>query len=154
MNRNQNRTDKSYPAVQLIGGSHRQQQAYRWMLLLLITMLMVAVAPRSMAGQQAVGLDTTVQYLITYVKQSDVIFERNSSRYSGEEAAQHINKKYQHYKDDIDTPEKFIKLCATGSLMTGKPYFIITPGGEQMPSSEWLKTELAVYRLRNEYGAP
>jgi len=138
----------------LIEGAHRQQQAFRWMMFLLLMMLMVAMAPRSMAGQQTVDLDATVQYLITYVQESDVVFERNSSRYSGEEAAQHINKKYQHYKDDIDTPEKFIKLCATGSLMTGKPYFIITSGGEQLLSSEWLQTELAVYRLRTEYGAP
>ena len=39
------------------------------------------------------------------------------------EAAEHINKKYRHFRDDIDTPEKFIELCATGSLMTGKAVF-------------------------------
>ncbi len=77
-------------------------------------------------------------------------FERNRSRYNGSEAAKHINKKYEHFKDEIDTVEKFIELCATGSLMTGKPYVIITGQGEQLPSSDWLNSELQNYRLRNK----
>jgi hypothetical protein len=132
----------------------REDQAHMpyWPLLWLVTMLLVVVSPWSMAARQAEDLDMTVQYLITYVKESDVTFERNSSRYTGREAAEHINKKYLHFKDDIDTPEKFIEICATGSLMTGKPYFIITGQGEQLPSAEWLNTELSIYRLRNEHG--
>ena len=129
-------------------------QMLSWQVLLLATMVLVVMSPWSMAARHTDDLDATVQYLIAYVKESDVIFERNTSRYNGREAAQHINKKYQHFKDDIDTPEKFIELCATGSMMTGKPYLIITPQGEQLPSSEWLNTELAVYRLRNKYGSP
>ena len=132
----------------------REDQAHMpiWPLLLLLTILLAVVSPWSMAARQAEDLDATVQYLITYVKESDVTFERNSSRYTGSEAADHINKKYRHFRDDIDTPEKFIELCATGSLMTGKKYFIITGQGEQLPSGEWLKNELSVYRLRNEHG--
>lgn len=132
----------------------REDQARRscWPLLLLVSLLLAAVSPWSLAARQADDLDAAVQYLIAYVKESDVTFERNSSRYSGAEAAAHINKKYRHFKDDIDTPEKFIELCATGSLMTGKPYFIITGQGEQLPSGEWLNAELSVYRLRNGHG--
>jgi hypothetical protein len=131
-----------------------RSQMLSWQILLLVTVVLVVMSPWSMAARHTDDLDATVQYLITYVKESDVIFERNTSRYNGGEAAQHINKKYQHFKDDIDTPEKFIELCATGSLVTGKPYLIITPQGEQLASSEWLNTELAVYRLRNKYGSP
>jgi hypothetical protein len=123
-----------------------------WPLLLLLTILLAAVSPGSMAASPAEDLDATVDYLITYVKESDVLFERNFSRYSGREAAQHINKKYLHFKDEIDTPEKFIELCATGSLITGKPYYIITGQGEPLLSSEWLNAELSVYRLRNGHG--
>ena len=123
-----------------------------WPLRLLLVLSIAAVSPCSMAARQAEDLDATVQYLITYVKQSDVTFERNTRRYTGREAAEHINNKFQHFRDDIDTPEKFIELCASGSLMTGKPYFIITQQGEMMPSGEWLNAELRVYRLRNEQG--
>jgi len=121
---------------------------------LLFTIIFFLIVPRTMAGQPAEDLDATVRYLIAYVQESDVTFKRNSTRYNGVEAAEHIDRKYQHFKDDIDTPEKFIELCATGSLMTGKSYFIITRQGKQLPSSEWLHTELAAYRLRNEYTGP
>lgn len=137
--------------ARVAGRQYRPVQAFHWQLLLLAMILMVVIVPRSMAGQQTDDLDSTVQHLITFVKESDVTFERNRSRYNGSEAAKHINKKYEHFKDEIDTPEKFIELCATGSLMTGKPYVIITKEGEQLSSSEWLYTELQVYRLRNEY---
>lgn len=132
----------------------REGQAHRpyWSQLLLATILLVVASPWSLAAMQAEDLDTTVQYLITYVKESDVTFERNSGRYTAREAAEHINNKYQHFRDDIDTPEKFIELCATGSLVTGKPYFIITSQGEQLPSSEWLNAELSIYRVRNGHG--
>lgn len=132
----------------------RQVAVFHWQLLLLAAMLLIMIAPRAMAARQAEDLDTTVRYLITYVKQSDVTFERNFSSYNGTDAAAHINKKYQHFKDEIDTPEKFIELCATASLMTRKLYLITTKQGKQQPSSEWLNTELAVYRLRNEYTGP
>ena len=115
-----------------------------WPLLLLLAW--------SMSASAAEDLDATVDYLITYVEESDVSFERNSSRYSGREAALHIDRKYRHFKDEIDTAEKFIELCASGSLITGKPYYIITAQGERLPSSEWLHTGLSVYRLRNENG--
>lgn len=136
------------------GEQYHPAQALHWQLLLLAALLLIMIAPRAMAARQAEDLDATVQYLITYVKESDVTFERNFSSYNGTDAAAHINKKYQHFKDEIDTPEKFIELCATASLMTHKPYLVTTKQGKQQPSSEWLNTELAVYRLRNEYTAP
>ena len=142
------------PMMALVAGKqYRPVPAFHWQLLLAM-ILMVMIAPGSVAGQQTEDLDTTIKHLITYVKESDVTFKRNTSHYDGSEAAQHINKKYQHFKDDIDTVEKFIELCATGSLMTGKPYFIITEQGEQLQSSEWLNTELQSYRLRNEPTGP
>jgi hypothetical protein len=141
------------PAL-LAGGQNCLLQAFRWQQLLLFTLVFFVIVPRVLAGQQAEDLDATVEYLITYVKESDVAFERNSTRYNGIEAAEHINMKYRHFKDDIDTPEKFIALCATGSLVTGKPYFIITREGEQLPSSEWLNAALAGYRSRYAHTGP
>jgi hypothetical protein len=144
------KTGRTPMMAMVAGRQYRPVQAFHWQLFLLAMILMVVIVPRSVAGQQTEDIHATVQHLITYVKESDVTFERNTTRYSGSEAAQHINKKYQHFIDDIDTVEKFIELCATGSLMTGKPYFIITEQGEQLPSSEWLNNELQSYRLRNE----
>ena len=148
------KTGRTPMMARVAGRQYRPVEAFHWQLLLLAMMLMVVIVPRSVAGQQTDDLDSTVQHLITFVKESDVTFERNRSSYNGSEAAKHINKKYEHFKDEIDTVEKFIELCATGSLMTGKPYVIITEQGEQLPSSEWLNTELQSYRLRNEPTGP
>ena len=148
------KTGQTQLMARVVEGKYRPVQAFQWQLLLLATILLIGVAPRAMAGQQTENIEATVQYLISYVKEADVIFQRNSTRYTGNEAAEHINRKYQHFKDDIDTPEKFIELCASGSMMTGRPYLIITKQGEQLPASEWLNTELAIYRLRNEYAGP
>jgi hypothetical protein len=128
--------------------------AFHWPMLMLVATLLIVIAPRIVAAQQTEDIEATVQYLITYVKEADVAFQRNTTRYTGSEAAEHINRKYQHFKVDIDTPEKFIELCASGSLMTGKPYLVITKQGEQRLASEWLNTELESYRHRNERTTP
>jgi hypothetical protein len=118
-------------------------------LFLLTLLVLLLTAPVSAAAQQSEDLDTTIQHLITYVRESDVTFERNISRHDSVEAAAHIEKKYQHFRDDIDTPEQFIERCATASLVTGKQYLIIDSQGDEIPAGEWLNTELARYRLQN-----
>ena len=123
-------------------------QRSSWLLLLTLMISGLSV-PVTAAGQQAEDLDTTIQHLITYVRESHVNFERNISRHDSVEAAAHIEKKYQHFKGKIDTPEQFIELCATASLVTGKQYFIIDEQGNEMPSGDWLNAELVRYRLQN-----
>ena len=119
-----------------------------WLLLLALAGFLLT-APVSAANQQAEDLDTIIQHLITYVKESNVTFERNISRHDSVAAAAHIEKKYQHFRDKIDTPEQFIELCATASLVTGKQYLIIDGQGDEIPAGEWLNTELVRYRLQN-----
>ena len=119
-----------------------------WLLLLTVVFLLLT-APVSAAAQQVEDLDATIQHLITYVRESDVTFERNISRHDSAEAAAHIEKKYRHFRDEIDTPEQFIERCATASLVTGRQYLIIDSQGDEIPAGEWLNTELARYRQQN-----
>lgn len=107
------------------------------------------VSYSSAAAMQAGEPEATIQHLIAYVSGSDVMFERNFSRHNAIEAAAHIERKYQHYRDRIESPEQFIELCATDSLVTGKPYLIIDGQGNAMPAAEWLNTELLRYRNQN-----
>jgi hypothetical protein len=99
-------------------------------------------------SEQIGTVDMTVLHLINYVSESDLTFIRNSDRYTSVEAADHMNKKYRHFKEDINTAEEFIDLCASRSLLSGKPYIVINEQGEQVRTSEWLQTELADYRAR------
>jgi hypothetical protein len=110
--------------------------------------LSVLTAPAIAEATQTEPLDATVQYLIGHVSGSGLTFIRNNSRYSAAEAAEHMHRKYEHFKDEIRTPEDFIARCATRSLLTGKPYLIITAQGEEIPTSDWLGRALQEYRAR------
>ena len=100
-------------------------------------------------GVQAEPVDRIVQHLIAYVAQSDLTFIRNSKQYTAKEAAEHMQKKYEYYRNDIETPESFIELCATRSVLSGEPYLIINEQGEKIRTSEWLLKELQEYRNSN-----
>lgn len=88
----------------------------------------------------------TIEYLIKYVSQSDMTFVRNFGEHSPQKAAKHIRKKYDHFLDDINSPESFIALCATKSLMTGRDYTVTDPQGNISKTSDWLLGALETYR--------
>ena len=134
------------PGVAVINRQAMLEPVFHWLLLLTLPLVLMLTASNSVAAQQAEDLDGTIQYLITYVRESGVTFERNFGSHDSVEAASHIEKKYQHFKDEIDTPEKFIELSATASLVTGKKYRVITEQGEEIPAGEWLNAELDRYR--------
>ena len=92
--------------------------------------------------------DATIRHLINHVAGSDMRFVRNDSEYTPEEAASHMQKKYRHFRDDIDTLEDFIELCASKSLLSGEPYRVIDPKGNERNTSDWLRNELAIYQAR------
>jgi len=102
-------------------------------------------APLSQGGQPT-RLEETVEHLIAYVARSDLTFVRNSQKHTGKEASEHMRKKYAHFKGKIRTPEDFIDLCASQSLLTRKPYLVVNEKGEAVSTKEWLTAELAVYR--------
>ena len=60
-------------------------------------------------------------------------------------------KKYDYFKDEIKTPEDFIRLSATRSLISGRPYMVKTKTGQQMKSETWLLEALDAYR-QNQHG--
>jgi len=107
------------------------------------------LTPCLLRGEQIDTVDKTVQHLIGHVSESSLIFIRNADKYTSVEAAKHMNTKYQHFREDIQTAEDFIELCASRSLLTGQPYLVINEQGEQVRTSEWLEAELADYRARN-----
>ena len=93
--------------------------------------------------------EKTVLHLIDHVAESGLTFIRNNDSYTAAEAARHMNKKYQHFRKDINTAEDFIERCASRSLLSGKAYLVINEQNEHVRTSEWLELELADYRERN-----
>ena len=57
-----------------------------------------------------------------------------------------MRRKYDHFKDEIKTQEEFIRLAASESIMSGKPYMVRTKDGKLMKSATWLLEALEDYR--------
>ena len=86
-----------------------------------------------------------IEYLLASVAGSELQFVRNGKAHSGSEAVKHMRRKYEHFADRIHSPEEFIELAATKSMLSGKEYTVRSNEGE-IPTAEWLHTILAEYR--------
>ena len=96
----------------------------------------------------------TVDYLIARVEKSDWKFVRNGDDHSGKEAAEHMRRKYNHFKKEIKTPEDFIEKCAAKSELSGKPYMVKKPDGTMVKCQDWMKAMLEERRKGNERLGP
>ena len=114
---------------------------FRSPLLVLIASLAFACPAKS-----AESLDQTIRYLIDCVANSKATFIRNGASYTPAEAAEHIKAKYAHFKKDIRTPEDFIRLSASKSILSGKPYLVRLPDGKEMHLEAWLTDALKQHR--------
>lgn len=94
-------------------------------------------------------MQNEITHLLSFVKNTQCQYERNGTSHTGVEAVEHIQTKYNYFKDEIDSAEKFIKLSATKSTMSGKYYMIRCEGRSKVKSQEWLLQELTSYRNRS-----
>ena len=91
-------------------------------------------------------LNETIGHLLDYVANSDCAFIRNGSSYNSKEAAAHIKVKYDYFQKEIKTAEDFIRLAASKSEFSGRPYLVRTKDGTEMKSADWLGGVLNDYR--------
>jgi len=94
----------------------------------------------------AESLDESINYLLNYVAKSDATFIRNGQSHTSQEAVDHIKAKYEHFKNEIKTPEDFIRLSASKSLLTGQPYLVRSKDGKEMHLDAWLTDALKKHR--------
>jgi len=105
-----------------------------------------ALAQSEDADANTLELKATCEHLILAVENSGLTFIRNNNRATGDKAAQHIRRKYEHFQDEITSPEEFIEFTATRSLMTGKAYEVVLADGQRMPLKDWMLGILQLYR--------
>jgi hypothetical protein len=91
-------------------------------------------------------MQSEIDHLIVYIRNSDCKFIRNAKEHSSEEAVEHILKKFDYFKARITTTEQFIDYCAAKSTLSGKSYKIGCPGQEAVESKQWLLKELNKFR--------
>lgn len=84
-----------------------------------------------------------IMQLITYIKTLEgASFIRNGSKYSCEEAAKHLQSKWEKHNDKIKTAEEFIQKLASHSGMSGEEYQIQFADGTTKPTAQVLLQEL------------
>ncbi|MEO5702501.1 MAG: DUF5329 family protein [Gammaproteobacteria bacterium] len=96
-------------------------------------------------AQAAENLQKTIKHLLAVVANSNHTFIRNGEAHTGKEAAQHMQAKYKHFKHKIKTPEDFIRLAASKSIMSGRPY-LVKIGSKEIRADRWLLSVLEEYR--------
>jgi hypothetical protein len=102
----------------------------------------------SLATARADPLQDEIAHLIDFVRHSSCTFIRNGTEYDGPAAADHVQAKYDYYKDDIKTVEQFIERAASKSVMSGKPYEVRCADGKTIPAADWIRAEDSAYRTR------
>lgn len=89
-----------------------------------------------------------VNYLLRYIGDSGCKFKRNGSWSDSKTAEAHVRRKYDFLvaRSRVDSTQDFIDGAATESSLTGRPYEIRCGDAPSIPSSLWLRDELARYR--------
>jgi hypothetical protein len=118
----------------------------RHYLRLVILLALLGFCTHSAIAEQ--DLESAIEYLLNYVKNADVVFIRNNREHTPDEAAAHMRKKYEYFREEIKTPEDFIRLTSTKSLLSGNPYKIRLRNGRTMLSQKWLEDALRKYRTK------
>ena len=126
-----------------------------WLVLLLALMTpMVAVsAPANSstadagatvpAIQRPLSERAKIEALISTVEKSDgLVFIRNGSAHDPAQAASHLRLKWKNAGKRVRTAEDFIRYCATGSSMSGKPYQIRFAYGRVEDSAVYFHAQL------------
>ena len=87
-----------------------------------------------------------IDHLLNFIAKSACQFNRNGTYYSGIQSRQHIQKKYNYFKDNIKSAEDFIHYSATKSTISRKYYTVQCPNKEKIKSKNWLLNELKQFR--------
>lgn len=89
-----------------------------------------------------------VEYLLEQTRASELVFIRNGKEYPPQEAVEHLQKKYDYFrkKRRVQTPEDFIRLAGTKSLISGKAYTVRLTDGTEQKAADWLTAQLKRFR--------
>ena len=90
--------------------------------------------------------EAEIHALIRAVAESGCEFNRNGTRYSAQDAAEHLELKYSRGKRHVKSAEDFIQRLASQSSWSGKPYRMICEG-ETEPAGDWLSATLKQLRV-------
>ena len=87
-----------------------------------------------------------IEFLIASIENlKGAKFIRSGSEYDGKAAAAHLRMKLQKAGGNVQSADDFIRLCASKSYITGKPYMISSSDGKTIKAEEYFREKLKEY---------
>jgi hypothetical protein len=89
-----------------------------------------------------------IAHLIERLASSGCRFNRNGTWHDAPRAVSHIQRKYEYLLDKglVKDTDAFIRLAATESSASGKPYLVKCGIQPEMPSAAWFHAALVQFR--------
>lgn len=111
-------------------------------------LLALMVATSAWAAEPDANTKQEISYLIEHLASSGCQFNRNGTWYEASRAVSHIKRKYEYLLDkgSVTDTDAFIRLAATQSSSSGKPYLVKCGGQPEQPSATWFQSVLAELR--------
>lgn len=102
-----------------------------------------AVVTTNKVSKNILSESQKIEQLITTLRSMEgAMFIRNGSEHTPQEAADHLETKWQKHSNKIRTAEDFIEHLATKSSRSGEKYMIRFSDGKQVPAADVLHKKL------------
>jgi hypothetical protein len=105
----------------------------------LLPALVVAPAPAAPPAIEAQTIEALIQAVANL---EGAVFIRNGTEHTPKAAAEHLRLKWRNAGSRVKTAPEFIRYCASGSSVSGKPYEMRLKDGRTVLARDWLWTEL------------
>lgn len=116
-------------------------------MLRLVALVFGSLAFDAFASAPAPNGPQEIEYLISSVESMQgVSFVRNGVSYDPKRAANHLRHKLKIAGSNVKSAEDFIRLCASKSSISGKPYELKFDDGRIVTSESYFTSTLAEYR--------
>ena len=120
----------------------------------LFALLFMFLAVDAVAAPPTTDDAHEIQYLIASIESlQGTQFIRNGTSYDAVSAASHLRLKLDNAGSRVRTADDFIRLCASVSSVSGRPYEIRFADGRTVTSESFLKARLAELRMGSRPGA-
>ena len=108
-------------------------------MLSIVTLLFISA---HLYPEKALSEKDKINALLNFIESSNVIFIRNGSEHSSQEAKKHLSYKLSRAGSRIKTARQFINNIASKSSWSGKPYYVKLSTGKKVKVEEWLNQKL------------
>jgi hypothetical protein len=113
--------------------------------ILVTAFVILALFPGEVSAQDNIE-KKKIEFLISSLENlKGAKFIRNGTEHDGKEAVAHLQMKLLKAGSMVQTADDFIRLCASKSIITGKPYMIRLSDGKTIKSEEYFREKLKEY---------